>query len=486
VTFALAGTVRSAEGTALGSAEVRVKSGANAGQRTTTDAEGRYRLTTLQGGEMLLEASASGCVAQSLAVALDADRSVDFTLAIEEPGTDPSPSPGPPPVPQPTVHHTLSGIVSVSGIVPVTGIAGARVEVVNGPTAGAHATTDKQGRYELTGLLDGTYTVGVSAGGYQSRTASISLQADKTSHFGLVPEAVTSGRVVDALTGSGLTDVSVDGDGIVASPVDGGGYFQIMAVDGSTGTHSVTFHGPGVVERTVRVTVPGADIRVTLIPAEFDLRAFDEMFRSPVLSRWTNAPPLVVETRTVQYTDMFMADAVALADTISDAQLSALIGDLEGSLGPLTAGSFTAFAKVGRQTTSVGQKVQLLNPGTITVVRAAGLTAATGLWGYGRWLSASGTVTGGLIVIDRDFDESGNPSVRSLRSHELGHALGYQHVTVRPSVMNATGRTALNQFDRDAARLAFQRPPGNRSPDVDPASTTVNRGAGGQWSEAQP
>jgi len=127
--------------------------------------------------------------------------------------------------------------------------------------------------------------------------------------------------------------------------------------------------------------------------------------------------------------------------------------------------------------------VSLLNSGVITVSRVAGLAAATGYWGFGRWqYESDGTVTAGIVMLDRDFDRSGSAYVRSLRAHELGHALGYQHVTARPSVMNADGRHEPNAFDLDACRLAFQRSPGNRSPDIDPAFASLNRRGGATWS----
>ena len=78
--------------------------------------------------------------------------------------------------------------------------------------------------------------------------------------------------------------------------------------------------------------------------------------------------------------------------------------------------------------------------------------------------------------------------VRSLRVHELGHALGYRHVTAALSVMNATALLEPTAFDRDATRIAFDRQPGNRSPDVDPDSATTNRlnTAGRRWSAPLP
>ena len=57
--------------------------------------------------------------------------------------------------------------------------------------------------------------------------------------------------------------------------------------------------------------------------------------------------------------------------------------------------------------------------------------------------------------------------------------------------MNQVANVEPNQFDRDATRIAFQRPPGNRVPDQDPDWYTLNqtglRPSGGiTWSEAVP
>ncbi|HUL73322.1 MAG TPA: hypothetical protein VLT86_09495 [Vicinamibacterales bacterium] len=42
---------------------------------------------------------------------------------------------------------------------------------------------------------------------------------------------------------------------------------------------------------------------------------------------------------------------------------------------------------------------------------------------------------------------------------------------------------ALPAFDRDASRIAFQRPPGNRTPDLDPDGYSPNRfTSAGRWS----
>ena len=300
------------------------------------------------------------------------------------------------------------------------------------------------------------------------------------------PVASTSGRVVDALTDAGVPGIVIAGDRVVATTSDADGNFSLGTT--AAGTPQVGFSGGTVVSRQTNVRVPGPAASVTLIPASFDLRAFDEMFRVNQLLRWTDAPPLLIETRTLQFTGVNDADFTALEDQMTDAEYAALAADLQWALPQLTGGRFTSFASVTRQTSTPGAHVHILNTGSLTVARYIGLTTATGFWGYSRWFArVDGAVTSGESMLDRDFERSGTAFLRSLRAHELGHSLGLSHVTVRASVMNAAARLEPNDFDRQASRIAFQRPPGNRTPDSDPGGIAANRVvAPGAWSSAIP
>jgi hypothetical protein len=118
--------------------------------------------------------------------------------------------------------------------------------------------------------------------------------------------------------------------------------------------------------------------------------------------------------------------------------------------------------------------------GAIVVAETVGLTEATTFWGIGRSASdARGTVVGGSMMLDRGFETSGSQFRRSLRAHELGHSLGYGHVTQRASVMNSNARLEPGIFDTQATRIAFRREPGSRSPDTDPSGFTANAAASG-------
>ena len=106
--------------------------------------------------------------------------------------------------------------------------------------------------------------------------------------------------------------------------------------------------------------------------------------------------------------------------------------------------------------------------------------------GYGQWSdSRDGSIVGGAMYLDRDFDRDDNRR-RLLRIHELGHALGYQHVESRTSIMNPSIGPEPTEFDRAGAVIAFSRPVGNKSPDVDPSSAVLASVSGeGRWTTPQ-
>ena len=76
--------------------------------------------------------------------------------------------------------------------------------------------------------------------------------------------------------------------------------------------------------------------------------------------------------------------------------------------------------------------------------------------------------TRNVFVDQSSFEQSSIP-LEGILIHELGHALGYLHVTTRISIMNPAIGPAPTEFDRDAALIAFERMPGNQSPDSDVA-----------------
>jgi hypothetical protein len=155
--------------------------------------------------------------------------------------------------------------------------------------------------------------------------------------------------------------------------------------------------------------------------------------------------------------------------------VSLLIAHLTEGLGILTSGTFTSFASVEIERPTSGTRVSVNRPGKIVMGRYNGIVSFANTIGYGQWaLTSDGSVGGGAMFLDRDFDRNDNRR-RLLRIHELGHALGLMHVTERPSIMNPSLGPDVSDFDLAAAAIAFQRPPKNQAPDVDPSATPTIR-----------
>jgi hypothetical protein len=297
--------------------------------------------------------------------------------------------------------------------------------------------------------------------------------------------SVTTGQLVDALTTSGLADVSLRlGDGTSAM-TDAGGYFVLQT--SHPGSLAAVLSRTGLVERQTTIRIPGPNATISLIPGSFDMASFDQMFRPDSrLQRWTSAPSLVIQTRTLAFTSTSDDQFVATSEELTRDEVEHLVSDLTDGFRQLTADCLGGFASIATERATIGSFVNVKRTGAIVVARHQGLAQATGYWGYGRWAtSGDGEVVGGIVLLDRDFDKAEGQYCRSLRVHELGHSLGYYHVTLRSSVMNSSARIEPNQWDRQAILVAFQRPPGNRAPDVDPpqysAEVRSQRGGATTW-----
>lgn len=289
------------------------------------------------------------------------------------------------------------------------------------------------------------------------------------------PSRAQTGTVTDVLSGARLSGVGVDVDGVGAATTGADGTFAVSAPD-TVAERAVRLTAAAIVPRVTRMRVPGEPASLTAIPAAFNLAAFDQMFRlTGRLQRWASPPRLVLERRVLQFTTVSADDYPTTGDTISDATAAQIIDHLTWALPQLSGGLFTAFASVSQQTSGQGSAVRVTRADEVVVAHIQGLQAATTFWGWGRWASdAEGVVRGGIILMDRGFETSGSPFLRSARAHELGHALGYGHVTATSSVMSASARIEPTAFDRDASMVAFGREPGSRSPDIDPDRVLAN------------
>jgi hypothetical protein len=282
---------------------------------------------------------------------------------------------------------------------------------------------------------------------------------------------VVQGRTVDAVTGSPTGNLSVVLGSYRAVTTDADGMF---ALDGARpGTYPATLRGPSIVDRETTVNASSDVIRLSVIPSSFDLVAFDEMFRydNARLERWTSRPALVVIASTMALTSTSADTFQASSEQMTGDEVSLLVAQMTEGLALLTAGTYESFDSVEIERPGAGDRVNVTRNGKIVVGRYTGIVSLANTIGYGRWSTLSdGTVVGGAMFLDRDFDKNDSRR-RLLRIHELGHALGYQHVKSRTSIMNPAIGPEPTDFDRAGAAIAFQRPVGNTSPDTDPTTT---------------
>jgi hypothetical protein len=149
------------------------------------------------------------------------------------------------------------------------------------------------------------------------------------------------------------------------------------------------------------------------------------------------------------------AEYTATADALTREEADSLVADLTEALAILTGGRFTRFAAIHHEVLSAGSTSRIVRPGRIVVGRYAGIRALRSTIGFGgRVPGSDGGITAAAVLLDADYDRTAGDR-RLLRIHELGHALGYDHVDAYPSIMNARIGTEPTEFDRQVARQAF-------------------------------
>jgi hypothetical protein len=300
------------------------------------------------------------------------------------------------------------------------------------------------------------------------------------------PSHVAVGQTTNAVTGLAAGNLVVSAGDSESVTSDGSGNFT-LDLEGS-GSYKMTVSGGGFVRRETSISAAPDRVQVSMIPSSFDLFAFDEMFRTENarLQRWTTRPALVVIATTMVLQSTSQSEFQATSEQMSDDEVNLMIAHVTEGLALLTANKFTSWAAVTVERPNAGDRVIVTRTGAIVVGRYSGVSTVANTIGYGRWAeTADGTVVGGSMYLDREFDRN-DPRRRLLRIHELGHGLGYQHVKSRTSIMNPAIGPEPTEFDRSGAAIAFQRPPGNRSPDTDPAGvcvrTALSTEGGGRWS----
>lgn len=240
-------------------------------------------------------------------------------------------------------------------------------------------------------------------------------------------------------TGPSPTPQPVTITGSIADTVSGAVIGQfVQSVNGLPA--QVTVSQAGYVTRST--WVHSADPRVDLFPeAGFDLAFYRDFARaggSDVLRVLTSAPSFVVQP-----------------DAVSAGMLAQLEASARAAVPAFTGGrlSVTSWATGAPQESSGRIAVEFVNDPDQSCGRARLGASAGHVW---------------LNLAARCSPDAYMPTAIA---HEIGHALGFSHVTETDALMFANpafGRTLPSSKERHHAALAYSRVPGNTDVDVDP------------------
>jgi hypothetical protein len=172
-------------------------------------------------------------------------------------------------------------------------------------------------------------------------------------------------------------------------------------------------------------------------------------------TRWIDAPGLVILTSVMDYRTGTRTEYEATSERVAAEEVDRLVKDLTTALTVLTDNTFTRFATIRVEVANAGETVNVMRPGQIVVGRYRGVRDQLKTIGVGGRFRSGRAIKAGTVFLDEDYDRTSEKRAL-LRTHELGHALGYDHVDARPSIMNPRIGADITDYDRLAARVAFR------------------------------
>lgn len=200
---------------------------------------------------------------------------------------------------QPIETSTLTGRIIDNN----TGeaISGASITIDN---TSLNTTTDSNGYYTINNIPVGSYTVTVTATGYNPISDNITINANQeiTANGTMVLNTATiqtgtiAGRVTDYNTGVAVSGARVDIDGTTLyAYTDDYGYFILNNVQEGVQTISISGHEHNTVSGNVTVT-PGKTINVTarLIPSSDYKSTLEDEITEPILEPIIESPIIEV------------------------------------------------------------------------------------------------------------------------------------------------------------------------------------------------
>jgi len=281
-----------------------------------------------------------------------------------------------------------------------------------------------------------------------------------------------AGRVTSLATSQGVGGATVT-PGWSLAPVnaDGDGNYQLGDVQNPPSTpYPVTVSAAGYVSHDVWITWArgprtGVDIDLIRDAAPFSMDFYRQFVRDtfdndsgapfPVL-RWTSAPSFYVH---IDQTGKPIEPTEVLPVTLDAIQRAV----------PLFTGGLYQAAAI-----EVGTDVRPATPGWINVdIQRVDVRTATSIICGQAYVGANpGTIT---LYYDA-CPCTGNKVPGDITVHEVGHALGFFHVSDKNSVMypqiqgNCPRPGNLSPAEQFHAKIAYSRPRGNTEPDHNPSN----------------
>ncbi len=235
--YTFSGTVTNAQtDTTISGADVTLVD-ASSGEvvsTVTTASSGQYSFDVTEKGDYTVRVEAGGYESDEQTVTVDSATTHDVSLAVK----------------------AVSGSVTAGG----SGVGDATVELQSDGTVIDSATTASDGSYTLQPDTAGTYTVSVSASGYDDDSATVDTTSQTTLNFGL--NATThafSGTVIDARSSEAVENATVElqSDGTVIDSATTASDGQYDLGNHEEGSYTLRVEGDGYVGDTYDVTVAG-------------------------------------------------------------------------------------------------------------------------------------------------------------------------------------------------------------------------------------
>ncbi len=207
--------------------------------------------------------------------------------------------------------------------------------------------------------------------------------------------------------------------------------------------------------------------KIPLVPSSFNMSSFNSMVRgqpySGYLQRRTTSRKFGVGifSNYLQFisNDTYIIQASQIKGQISESFLKSKRDYIADSLSQITPWNYSDGNGVVNSSVYEGLNVHLYY--TVLVGYYQGLRSIMpGFVGWGSWrVSSSGSVYAGHAMVDASAGDS-------TLIHEIGHGMGYNHVSGTTSMMNSPSNR-ISDFDIKAGKILFTRSLRNTNVDND-------------------